>query len=208
MWAKWQQFLWQWRGVWITAPSVAILIILVRFLGWFQPWEWAVYDQYMRLRPQNELDDRVAIVGINEADIQAIGNAIIADEVYAELIEKLAAMEPKAIGLDIYRDQPVEPGHEELVAVFESTPNLVGIEKVVGDRDRDTIPGPPALRATGQVAANDVIPDADNTVRRAFLSLSRRDDSTVPGLGMYLAALYLSDLGIQIMGSYAGIITV
>ncbi len=198
MWAKWQQFLWQWRGVWITAPSVAILIILVRFLGWLQPWEWAVYDQYMRLRPQNEPDDRIAIVGINEADIQAVGSAIIADEVYAELIEKLAAMEPKAIGLDIYRDQPVEPGHEALTSVFESTPNLVGIEKVVGDRDRDTIPGPPALTATGQVAANDVIPDADNTVRRAFLSLTRRDDSTVPSLGMYLAALYLSDLGIQL----------
>lgn len=198
MWAKWQQFLWQWRGVWITAPSIAVLVILVRLLGWLQPWEWAVYDQYMRLRPQSEPDDRIAIVGINEADIQAIGSAIIADEVYAELIEKLAAMEPKAIGLDIYRDQPVEPGHEELVAVFESTPNLVGIEKVVGDRDRDTIPGPPALKATNQVAANDVIPDADNTVRRGFLSLKRQDDSTVPSLGMYLAALYLNDLGIQL----------
>ncbi|MEC4804036.1 MAG: adenylate/guanylate cyclase domain-containing protein [Jaaginema sp. PMC 1079.18] len=196
MWAKSWQFLWQWRGVGITAPSVAILIIIVRCLGLLQPWEWAVYDQFMRLRPASETDDRIAIVGINEADIQAVGSAIIADEVYGSLIAKLTAMKPKAIGLDIYRDLPVEPGHQELVAIFESTPNVIGIEKVVGDRDRDFIPGPPALVEKGQVAANDVIPDADNTVRRAFLSLSRPDNSTIPSLGMYLAALYLQDLGI------------
>jgi adenylate cyclase len=195
--ANWKQFLWQWRGVWIVAPSVTLLTIFVRFLGLLQPWEWAVYDQYMRLRPTVERDERVAIVGINEADIQALGQAIIPDGVYAELIEKLAAMEPRAIGLDIYRDQPVEPGHDALVEVFKSTPNLIGIEKVVGESDREIIPPPPVLAELGQVGANDVLLDADNTVRRVFLSLRRQeDDSTIPSFGMYLAAKYLSEQGI------------
>jgi adenylate cyclase len=38
-------------------------------------------------------------------------------------------MQPRAIGLDIYRDLPVEPGHEKLVQVFKSTPNLIGNSK-------------------------------------------------------------------------------
>jgi CHASE2 domain-containing sensor protein len=58
------------------------------------------------------------IVGINEADVQNLGQAIIPDGVYAKLLEKLKARHPRAIGLDIYRDQPVEPGHQELVRVF------------------------------------------------------------------------------------------
>ncbi len=49
--AKTRQLVWEWRGVWITTPVMAGLVILLRFSGILQSWEWAVYDQYMRLRP-------------------------------------------------------------------------------------------------------------------------------------------------------------
>lgn len=193
-----KRLLWNWRGVWITAPTTAGLVILLRMLGLLQPWEWTAYDQYFRLRPLESKDERIVIVGIDEADIRAIGQPIIPDEVYARLLEKLKAMQPRAIGLDIYRDLPVEPGHEKLVQVFKSTPNLIGIQKVVGNNSREAVAPPPVLKEKGQVGSNDLIVDADNKVRRDLLFVQTPQGEMMPSLGMYLALLYLEKQGIQL----------
>lgn len=188
----WKRLLWEWRGVWLTAPSVAALVILLRCLGLLQSFEWAAFDQYLRLRPAEPRDERIVIVGINEADLQDIRQPIISDTVYAQLLEKLKTKKPRAIGLDIYRDLPVEPGHQDLVRIFNSTPNLIGIQKVVGDSRREAIPPPPALKAKGQVGANDLILDADNKVRRGLLYVQAANGEQVFSLGLYLALLYLN----------------
>ncbi len=67
------------------------------------------------------------IVGIDESDLQAYGFPI-PDNKLAQLLQQLNAAEPRAIGLDLYRDLPTEPGHEELVKAFQTIPNIVGIE--------------------------------------------------------------------------------
>ncbi|MCD8485821.1 MAG: adenylate/guanylate cyclase domain-containing protein [Desertifilum sp.] len=188
-----RRLLWDWRGVWLATPAIAGLVLSVRLTGLLQSWEWAAYDLYVRLRPQQPRDERIAIVGIDEGDVRAQGQAIIPDAVYAQLIEKLKAQQPRVIGLDVYRDQAVEPGHAELVQVFANTPNLVGIRKVVGDRDRETIPGPPGLERVG---SNDLIFDEDKTVRRGLLTLSDADDNVIPSFSFYLALLYLVQEGI------------
>jgi adenylate cyclase len=166
-------------------------------LGLLQVWEWAAYDQYMRLRPPEPQDQRIAIVGIDERDIQSLGQPILADGVYAELIEKLKARQPRVIGLDIFRDIPIEPGHDQLVKVFESTPNLVGIEKVVGETKREIVAPPPTLKAKGQVGANDLIVDADNKVRRGLISVDKPSGETVYSFSLHLALRYLEIEEIQ-----------
>ncbi len=192
-----KRLLWEWRGVWITAPTVAGLVIVLRMAGLLQPLEWAAFDQYLRLRPAEPRDDRIVIVGIDEADLQAIGQPIIPDAIYAQLLEKLKAHQPRAIGLDIYRDLPVEPGHQELERVFNSTPNLVGIRKVAGDSRREAVPPPPVLQAKGQVGANDLIVDADNKVRRGLVYLQAPNGEQVFSLSLYVALLYLERQGIS-----------
>lgn len=165
-----------------------------------QTWEWTAYDQYMRWRPSEPLDQRIGIVGIDEADVKKIGQlsrSILPDQIYAQAIAKLKTHNPKAIGLDVYRDLPVQPGHQELVQVFETTPNLVGIEKVVGDKRQDAVAAPPALKAKGQVGANDVIFDADTKVRRALLQVEDANGDVIPSFGFYLALLYLDAQGIN-----------
>ncbi|MCP2729595.1 CHASE2 domain-containing protein [Limnofasciculus baicalensis] len=189
---------WEWRGVWVTAPAVAGIVILLRLAGIFQSWELSVYDQYLRLRPPQPRDNRIAIVGFDEADVKESQNAIVPDGVYAKLIEKLAAQKPRAIGLDIYRDIPIPPGNEDLVRVFQSTPNLVGIEKVVGDSKKEAVAPPPALKAKGQVGANDIIFDADTKVRRGLLQLETANGEIIPSFGFYLALLYLDAEGISV----------
>jgi adenylate cyclase len=176
---------------------MAFLVILVRWGGLLQAWEWAVFDQSLRLRPEETQDRRIAIVGVDDLDLQKIGQAIVPDGVYADLIRKLKAMQPRAIGLDIYRDLPIEPGHQELVEVFKSTPNLVAIQKVVGDSPRELVGGPPALAGNFfQVGANDLIVDADNKVRRSFLYVQPDPERTFFSFGMLLAGAYLSADGI------------
>ncbi|MBP0022137.1 MAG: adenylate/guanylate cyclase domain-containing protein [Cyanobacteria bacterium SBLK] len=197
---SWKQRVWQWRGVWVTTPVITALVILVRTSGLLQGWEWAAYDQFLRLRPQEQPDDRIVIVGLTEEDYRRLGRLVFPDGIYAQLLEKLKAQNPRAIGLDIYRPRPVEPGHEDLVRVFESTPNLIGIQKVSGDSERETIDPPPALQAKGLVGANDTLLDADNKVRRGLLTVAnaRTPNQWVPSFAMNLAARYLDAEGIGI----------
>ncbi|MDB9315980.1 adenylate/guanylate cyclase domain-containing protein [Spirulina sp. CS-785/01] len=204
-WEQWKTGLWQWRGVWITAPTVTLIVILLRWAGLLQALEWSAYDQFLRLRPAAETDSRIAIVGITEDDYRQLEQVILPDQIYADLIRKLNAQDPLVIGLDIYRDQPVNPGHQELVEVFETTPNLIGIEKVIGDRARETVGPPPVLAEKGQIASNDVIRDADNKVRRGLIGVFRGENGEefFPSFAFYLAASYLQsqDIGINLLES-------
>ncbi|OZH55597.1 adenylate cyclase, partial [Hydrocoleum sp. CS-953] len=197
LWNKYTHFLNQWNGVWITAPSITGLVILLRFLGLIQFWEWRTYDAYMRMRPLESPDNRIAIVGINEDDLRAVGQPIFPDGVYAKLLKKLKAMEPKVIGLDIYRDLPVEPGHQELVEVFESTPNLVAIKKVVGDRQRDVIEGPPVLEENNQAGANDLKVDPDKRIRRGYLFVTLQNGQNVTSFASKVVLRYLENFEIS-----------
>ncbi|WP_367267841.1 CHASE2 domain-containing protein [Okeania sp. SIO2C9] len=183
--------IWQWRGVWITAPCVTILVILLRLTGILQLWELGTYDFYMRNRPLPPRDKRIVIVGIDEADILRVGQGIIPDETLAKVLKKLKAMEPRAIGLDLYRNLPVPPGDRELVKVFQNTPNLVGIQKVVED-DRGEGVGPPSvLQEKGQAGANDTPIDADNRTRRGLFYLDNQYGEIIYSFGLHLALLYL-----------------
>ncbi|MEM9808293.1 MAG: CHASE2 domain-containing protein, partial [Cyanobacteria bacterium P01_D01_bin.56] len=187
---------WQWRGVIIAAPTITIVVMLLRVIGLLQPLEWRTYDQYLQWRPE-KTDPRIAIVGVDEEDIRQQGQPVFSDAVYAEVISKLAAQEPRAIGLDIIRDVPVEPGHADLEDVFRNTPNLVGARIVLGDSaDRDFIDAPPVLEELGQVGINDGIVDNDNTIRRGLLMVRTPEGNQAPSFPLYLALLYLDAEGI------------
>ncbi|MBD2137819.1 adenylate/guanylate cyclase domain-containing protein [Anabaena sp. FACHB-1237] len=189
---EWKNWFWQWRGVWMATPAIAGLVILLRFIGLLQAWEWGAFDQYMRWRSPAGKDNRVVIVGITESDLQTLEQSSVNDAKLAELINKLKARQPRAIGLDVYRDLPVEPGSKELAKVFNSTPYLVGIQKVVKDDLGNVVAPPPILKAKNQVGSNDLILDADNKVRRGFFYLKDvKNNETVYSFALHLALLYL-----------------
>jgi len=191
MWAKLKQRIWEWRGVWIATPCLTILLLGLRWTGGLQMLEWALFDRYFRLRPPESPDDRIVLVTIDESDLRHVGQWPVPDRVLANLLEKIKAQQPRAIGLDIYRDLPVQPGHEELVKIYQSTPNLIGIKKVVGDEDAFGVNPPPELAELDQVSANDFVEDADGKIRRGFFYLNDRDGNPVYSLGFTLAWLYL-----------------
>lgn len=194
MWRSLRQFFWPWRGLLIAAPSATLLVVVLRSLGVLQGLEWMAYDWLMRQRPPEPVDPRIVIVGIYETDIQRYGHPF-SDAQLADLLRRIQAQNPRAIGLDLYRDQPVGEGYAALAEVFRSNPNLIGIRKVVGYY-QEPVPPPPILAEQGQVGANDVVVDADGRLRRAVLSLTDADGETVLGFGLLLSLVYLEGEGI------------
>ncbi|MEN8447460.1 MAG: CHASE2 domain-containing protein, partial [Cyanobacteria bacterium J06555_13] len=93
-------------------------------------------------------------------------------------------------GLDIYRDLPEEPGYDQLVNVFQTTPTLIGVEKIIGNR----VDPPPALAEVGQVGLADLVLDADRKVRRALLTAedAEEDGAIKAGLATQAALQYLA----------------
>ncbi len=188
---------WQWRKVWITAPSAAIIVILMRSLGWLQPFELMALDQFFQLRPKETADPRIVIVGIGEEDIKKLGHWPMYDRELTQLLNRVKQQQPSAIGLDLYRDLPVEPGHQELVQVFKTTPNLIGIEKRGGAKDIPISP-PKALAELQQVGSNDILRDVDNKIRRGFLYWTNAETGEyLESLGLRLSLIYLAGKGIE-----------
>jgi diguanylate cyclase (GGDEF)-like protein/PAS domain S-box-containing protein len=187
---QWAQ---QERQVLMTATGVTMAVIILRLIGILQSSELAALDQLFRLRPPEPVDNRIVIVEINEQDLQQVGKWPIPDKTMAKLLEKINSYQPRAIGLDIYRDLPVEPGHREFVKAAETIPNLFGIEKLK-DRSLGVAP-PPVLNQRKQVSFNNVVVDADGKVRRSLLYW-HIDGKAYKSLALQLALVELKAQGI------------
>ncbi|MDB9516816.1 adenylate/guanylate cyclase domain-containing protein [Roseofilum reptotaenium CS-1145] len=198
MWKKIQQNWEEWRGVILISPSIALAVIGLRMFGVFQLLEWAALDQFFRWRPIEPMDERIVIVGITESDIQQMQKWPLSDRVLTQLIEKIQSQHPRAIGLDLYRDLPVEPGYQQFVEVARNTPNLIGIAKIEGDRLGESVASSPVLEELNQVSAADLILDGDGKIRRMLLSVRDSGGKTFYGLGTRLALDYLQDEGVKL----------
>ncbi|MGG6269419.1 CHASE2 domain-containing protein [Leptolyngbya sp. AN03gr2] len=178
-----------------TGISAAVATIVVSFTGVFQVPEWAILDLFFRVRPAESTDPRIVIITIDDTDISQIGTWPIPDRTLARILKKLRAEKPRAIGLDLYRDLPVEPGNAELQKVFRTTPNLIGVEKRFGSRQ---VPPPKTLAEKNQVAIVDRVEDADGRVRRDLISARSDQGKTYLSLGTRLSLMYLEAQGIQL----------
>lgn len=194
---------WERCGVLTVIPIVSGLVISMRLAGWLQLLEWAALDTFFQLRPLEPPDEKIVIIGIQESDIQKLKQWPISDQILANLLNKIKQQKPRAIGLDIYRDLPVNPGYEELIKVFRSTANLVGVQKVIGDEFNargevlsSKIAPPPELERLGQISASATPVDGDGVVRRGMLFPMPEGNEAIPSLGLAVAGVYLQKQGI------------
>lgn len=171
--------------------GVAGVVIGLQLTGGLQPLELTVLDCWLRLRPPEERDPPVVIVAIDEEDIRRLGQWPMSDAQLAVLLQRLKQANPAVIGLDLYRDLPVEPGTSQLQQVFNTTPNLIGIQKAVGNQNGLVVEPPPVLEQHDQVAINDLVVDSDGIIRRHLLSVSQ-GGKTMLALGTRLGLHYLA----------------
>ena len=178
-------------------PSVTAIVVGLRSVGLLQLIEFPVLDQFFVLRPAESPDARIVIVEVNETDVQRAKKWPISDADLVRALQNIKQQQPKAIGLDIYRDLPVEPGSASLVKLFETTPNLIGVQKVGQTADSAAVAPPPVLKQRKQVGMNDLPLDLDGKIRRGFLYASDEQKNTIFSFSFTLAALYLEDRKIQ-----------
>ncbi len=182
-------------GWWIPKVSlgIGIPIMLLRFVGGWQGSEWAMWDQFVRWRPLQARDPRIAIVTITEPDIQKY-RWPLSDKTLAQVLMNIKDQNPRAIGLDIVRDISIEPGSQTLSTVFQSTPNLFGIEKVIDS----VVAPPPLLRDRAQVGFADIIQDYDGKIRRALLATHGQKKEDTQSFAVKLALFYLESHNVHL----------
>ncbi len=169
-----KSFIRKWRS-WLsvlTASAIATsLVIGMRSLGFLQVWELQTFDQLMRLRPDEGLDQRFLIITITEKDVQAqpaeerVG-ASLSDRSLAQLLAKLEPYQPMAVGLDIYRDRPVNANYKDLATRMAKNDRFFSI---CNYGDPGVIP-PPEVPGERQ-GFNNVILDPDQVLRRHILAV-------------------------------------
>jgi diguanylate cyclase (GGDEF)-like protein/PAS domain S-box-containing protein len=160
-------------------------------LGAFQPFELIAYDQLFQRRSLEPQDSRIVLVGVDDQDLENLRTTgILSDQTLAAALNRIKSYGPRAIGLDIYRDLPVAPGSEQLAEVFDSTPQLIAIEKLP-DPDSSGVDPPPRLKPWQQVGFNNVVIDPDGLVRRNTLFIKPAGQKTQRSFALHLALKYL-----------------
>ncbi|WP_143309177.1 CHASE2 domain-containing protein, partial [Candidatus Entotheonella palauensis] len=174
---------------------VGLSILGLRNLGHLESLELAAYDQFIRARtPISGLNTRIALIGVTESDISAMGRWPISDALMGQILTTLMQYEPRAVGLDIYRDVKVPPGRDELNEVFTRYSSIV-VPMHVGGEGKKGVDPPPVLSGTEQVGFNDILVDRGGIVRRGLL-FQDYQGTTHYAFALRLALLYLQAEGI------------
>jgi adenylate cyclase len=190
------------------ALSIFATVVVVRQAGGLQGLEVGTYDWMLRLQPRLVLDDNpIVLIKLRELEIQRYGHPLC-DARLALALAKLLAAEPRGIGVDIYRDIPIEtcggqvgnnalPNTDtDLADVATRTDRVVMLTKPLED---PPIPPPAFLEGTNQIAVPDFPIDGNGIVHRGLL-LTFVEDDMYFSLGLQLAIRYLAEEGIELVG--------
>lgn len=169
------------------------LSVGLRQLGWLQTLELIAYDNLVQLQPQTAPDPRLLIVGITEDDIKNLEQWPISDQVVAQTLANLQTHNPKAIGLDIYRDIPQGGGRQQLLDELEAD-NLIAIKTIEGASAPEGV-------SPRRVGFNDVVLDSDGIVRRNLMAVTL-NGTTIYSFALKLSLAYLNSTTDQI--TFAG----
>ncbi|PWT92016.1 MAG: adenylate/guanylate cyclase domain-containing protein, partial [Acidobacteria bacterium] len=179
----------------LVSVLVFLSILGLRASGNLEALELAAYDWYLRVRPGTaKVDSRIVLLAMTEDDIRQQGRWPLPDATLTQTLRTLTQYQPRAIGLDLYRDVPVPPGSEDFAATLTGNPRMVAVMKF-GTSEDTGVPPPPGLQAE-QVGFTDIVVDPGGIVRRGVLFLDD-GNTTVASLALRLALLYLRAEGIE-----------
>lgn len=188
----------------IGSVAVTALTMGIRQLGILQTWELRAFDHLMQLRPPEPPDPRLLIVTITGKDVQSQDpqqrrSSSLSERSLWQLLEKLQPYHPRVIGLDIYRDFPVNFKYKNLKTYLETNKSFVGVCKVGEAQDDLGIRPAPELRAERLSFSNFPV-DRDRVIRRQLLGMAIAPESfcqTDTSFSFRVAQLYLAHEGIS-----------
>jgi diguanylate cyclase (GGDEF)-like protein len=178
----------------LTSLMTTLFLLVVQSLGWLQGLELTSYDQFVRLRNNQEPDPRVLLVTIDESDQRRQKQAPISDRALAEVIKRLQKEQPKVIGVDLYRDLPQQPGSEELKEQLKLD-NIIAITNI-GSSEDIGVP-PPINIPAPRIGFNNLVLDADGVVRRNLILMWKSDASIFYSFAWQMVFQYLKEEKLQ-----------
>ncbi len=188
-----------WQRPAIVGLGIGLLVFFsvvgVYYMGRLEPLELAAYDGLIRLSVSAQVSQpRVALVTISETEIQSLGHWPLSDADLAHVLGALIPYRPVAIGVDIYRDVSVPPGHENLTRFLTENSNVVFPMKC-RTTGQTGIQPPAVLMNTDQVGFVDMVVDQDGIVRRGLLFMDDGQNSYY-ALSLRLALKFLASRGV------------
>jgi CHASE2 domain-containing sensor protein/predicted Ser/Thr protein kinase len=179
----------------ISSAIATMLLFGIQRLGMLEPIELKVFDRMIQMRGNPGLDPRILVVGVTEKDLQNFQKWPLSGEILDQLFTKLEQYQPRVIGLDIFRDLRVEPGHDKLLQHFQKSDRIIS---VCHHSDSTNPPiSPPAGTQPEQVGFSDVVADTDDIIRRNLLLIQPESTSacaTPYSLSLQLALRYLGNI--------------
>jgi len=195
----------QWlRTMLLTSIVTTSAIWGVRHVGALQPLELKAFDQLMRLRSHEGTDPRLLVVAITEEDFkipeQKNRTGSLSDLALAQLLAKLEQYQPRAIGLDIYREDAVNPQQEDLAKYMQQSDRFIGVCKISDPTasENPSVAPPPEVPEARQ-GFSDVVLDPDGILRRYLVAVNPHPASicgTPYAFSTQLAFRYLAAEGI------------
>ncbi len=174
-------------SIFALAILIAIIIFAAQTTGIFELLECNLLDKFFQIRASEGMEARIVMITFDDGDISKIGKWPFSDQVVAKLLTKVRNGKPRSIGLDMYRNLPVDSGFEELKSVLQSTPNLIVAEKFV----QPSVPSPNYINYDQQVGFVDVMVDEDGIVRRGLLSVEKDGGDVIYSFAIKIALQYL-----------------
>ncbi|MBT9313664.1 CHASE2 domain-containing protein [Leptothoe kymatousa] len=195
----------------LTHAVMTIMVIALRYMGIFQGWELKAFDGFIGLRAKELPDERLVVVTITEEDIQNQRHenprGSLSDQALLDSLKQLEQMQPRVIGLDIYRDFSAPPGLPELAQQLTENDKFIAVCKSSEAETNNPGIAPPPEVPTNRIGFSDSIADADGVLRRQLLAITPQPTSpclATYSLGAQLALHYLSKEGMTIQASPEG----
>ncbi|MUG95308.1 CHASE2 domain-containing protein [Scytonema sp. UIC 10036] len=177
----------------VASVMAGLLVVGFQRLGVLESIELKAFDYMMQRRAAQSPDPRLLIVAFTENDIQKLKQSSPNGNVLDTVLSKLERYQAKVIGLDFFRDQPVEPGHQKLLASLKQSSRIVPICKL-GDVREPAVPPPSGIES--EIAGfADVVEDRDGVIRRNLVVAAPDPKSSCAAqasLGLQLALQYLN----------------
>ncbi len=194
----------------IISAFVTGFLVGMRSLGLMEKWELSAFDSMMRMKPAENPDERLLIIKVTEKDIQAQQErqkSSLSDAALQELLKKLEPHQPRAIGLDIYRDFSVGSSYPNLATRLKKNDRFFAICKGSGPTEESpAVPHPPEV-PNQRIGFSDVVVDTDSIIRRQLLFMTPEPGSsckTQYSLSLQLARKYLEKQGIKLQFTNEG----
>lgn len=194
--------------------TIALLLAGVRYFGFLQPLELMAYDHLLQRRPHERPDADFVVITVTDQDLQLPiqqpdqrrnGKASWSDSALLQVLEKLETYQPALIGLDIYRDYPVEQVDPKLVQRMRQNDRLITICKVSDHNHPGIKPPPPEVipepGRDGRLGFSDFAVDQDGVLRRQLFAMNPPASSPCQAAYAFntlLALRYLEQKGINL----------